>query len=197
MKLPTLLGLLLLLVALGLGVALYFFREDLLTKQQVVFAPLKIEVANISDNSSTIIWQTQEQAFGDVLLKENSSSIEVLPDDRDGKDPKKRFTHFVTLKNLKPNTKYSFKVRNNNLHYPKDFQEFKTTSAFDKDFREEKPVIGTVIGKDSKPVDEAVVLFKIDGATKLAVFTNPTGNFIILIKNLYTEDLSDLNQKLM
>lgn len=150
-KIPTLIGLFLVIVLLG-GLAV----TTQLTQKLTNFFPqassentliLSPAAANVSDKNFTVYWITANSGDGAVFYGTTTSVSDGVVKDEPGQ------THFVQISNLKPGTKYYFRVVN------QPTQEITTLTGL--------PVISPVYGKIA------------DGAGVLAV----SGNFAALSKD--------------
>lgn len=191
-KIPTIFGLTLLLIALALGVVVFYYQEDINQKKLAAFSPKNIALVNVTDKSAAITWQTDTKVIGEVIYGPDNNLEKTQSDDRDlNKSFSSRLTHFVTLKNLKSNTKYYYKIKSKNFTYPETIQEFITSPQINTQAANQllKPIIGTIVDTSLEPIDESVIFLKINGASTLASFSTHVGNFIIPLKNLLTSDL--------
>lgn len=197
MRIPTLLGLILLIATLGVGIIFYNYQQNLQKISNPEIPPKSINVVNITDNSATIIWLTSLQTTG-LLTWGNSPNLgNSQPDDRDKGDPKKHFVHFSTIKDLNPETDYYYKVRSGLFFYPDSVLKFRTAKKLPDDkFKADtpgiKPIIGVVVNLDQTPVDEALVTLKLPGAADLSTLTTTAGNFILPLTSLYVSSFDDL-----
>lgn len=193
MKIPTLLGLSMLAVAIALGVLLYFLnhRTAPVQNSQAV-EPKNIQVVNVSDTSASIIWQTDSPSDGLVSWGETSDLGSSQNDLRDNDQPTPHLVHMVTLNSLNPSSTYYFKVRSNLSFYPEENLSFKTTpSDSSEDKLSNKTVFGVILDTNLSPIDEALIVLKTDQTSDLATITTSSGNFLLPLINLKTKDLSN------
>lgn len=156
-----------------------------------MLAPQKIQTVNISDSSATITWQTEIPTIGLISYGSSQNLSESSGDDRDKNNKEIRLTHFVTIKNLKPNTNYYYKIKTAGSLYPNQSLGFKTATSPQQETAL-APIRGMIVIDGSlTPVDEALIFLKIPGAADLASFSTTAGNFIIPLKNLYQPNLMD------
>lgn len=184
-KIPTLLGLGVLLIGLLGGVFLVSRNELAVfqTKATKYVEPQKITVTNLSGNSATIYWQTTEPSPGFIKAGQSSSSLDLtFNDDRDTGTPKLYKLHFVTLTNLSPNTTYYYKIFSGTNSYPNQPLSFKTST--DVPSSPNSPLIGQVVDENSQPVSEAFVNLSIPGSADVATITKVSGNFILPLTSL-------------
>lgn len=196
LRIPTLLGLAILIIGLVGGVFLATQGQvgSFRTKAATEGMPQNITVANISANSVSIYWQTKEAVPGFIQAGLSPSLGLVFRDERDPQAPKPHKLHFVTLNNLTPDTTYYYKISSGPTLYPANKTlSFKTAPAYpfskEEQFNQGQPVIGTVIDLNSNPIDEALVVLEIPGAQNLATITKVAGNFVVPLKNLYNQTL--------
>lgn len=117
-KITALLFSFVLILSLG-----YFFKDFLLA------VPRDLKISNVTSTSATVTWVTSSKSPGILLIKDNAKytntfldifSSEKYFDDRDKHitsrrstiDLNRRYTHTVTLQNLKSDTKYDFRISN-------------------------------------------------------------------------------------
>ncbi|MBI4037266.1 fibronectin type III domain-containing protein [Candidatus Daviesbacteria bacterium] len=181
-KIPTLLGLGVLLIGLLVGVALVAKPQFLTSRAAVSAVPKNITVVNLSGTTASIYWQTEQETTGFVKLGTTTTTDQTFTDDRDSGVPKPHLLHFVTLTNLSPNTTYYYKVTAGSTIYPtKAPLTFQTVT--DTPLSDNQPIIGTALNADLTPASEAVITLKLPNAT-LATITKMAGNFILPLANL-------------
>lgn len=188
-KIPTLLGLGILLAGLVAGVFLVAQNQIFKSKASSSSFPKNIEVANISATSAVIYWQTDNSEIGFVKAGGKTNQEQLFKDDRDLKNPEKHQLHFSTLTNLTPNTTYYYKIASGSDIFPAgeplNFQTAKTSVILGQ-----QPLVGTVLTTNSTPVDEALVKLEIPGASPLATVTKIAGNFVLPLTQIKTKDLA-------
>lgn len=69
MRIPTLLGLTFLAIALGLGIFLFTYNKTLSEQTKKNFIPNNIEVSNISNSAATITWETDNRTAGSIIYQ--------------------------------------------------------------------------------------------------------------------------------
>lgn len=192
MKIPTLLGIAMVITLVALGGLYYYYAPD--PKPDADFQVSNLQVVNISNTSATVVWQTSSPATGEVEFGQFEQLSEKSSDNRDRTQPQARSVHFVTLNKLKPNTSYSYKIKNNDTPYPDKALGFKTANipeakAADLTFSFIKPLKGTVLNTNLNPIDESLIFLKIPGVQDLATFSSTAGNFILPLKSILNKEL--------
>lgn len=189
-KIPTLLGLSLLITALILGVGLFYYQQHLLNSQKSQFTPKSIQVLNLNDSQATIVWDTNNSVTEQIVYG-TSKLDQTQPDNRDLAQSSPHQVHFVTLRDLTPQTTYKFQITSGPFRFPDKPMSFTTPKVLDQSSGN-RPLRGSVLNVNLNPIDEALVFLKIDGAADMATFTSTAGNFILPLKELRTQDLSDI-----
>lgn len=188
-KIPTLIGLGVLLIGLAGGVYLTTQNQILKTKAASSLTPKNVNVYNLSESSAAIFWQTDEAATGFVQAGTSQMpNKSTYRDDRDISTPQPHKLHFVTLTNLTPNTTYSYQIYSGEIIYPNTPATFTTLSPTKT--LNWNPIVGTIINPDNRPVDEALIVLELANAQKQATITKTGGNFIMPLSNLRNADLS-------
>lgn len=190
-RIPTLLVLVLIIAIISLGFFIFFVNKNNHNNQLKVINPQELLVANITDVTASVIWQTEVPIVGKVKM-----SNTIYPDDRDTNGQEtKRHTHFVTISNLTPNTSFQFQIEMNGLQYPEKAITFKTLSSElnERSLKEQSysPIRGTILSQNQSPIDEAVIVIKLPNTIPKATFVTTQGNFILPLTRLVTNDLTD------
>ena len=113
--------------------------------------PRNVVISNLTTSSITISWTTETQSTGSVIPIENGNSKSPVVDKR---GTSRRYTHYVELTSLEPNTKYNFQIVSDSTKYSaeggKDFS-FKT-APITADTPTPNPIYGSVSGGSSDDV---------------------------------------------
>lgn len=189
-KIPTLVGLGVILAGITAGVILVIRDQEFFAKASPDLAPQNITISNIGESEVTISWQTSAPAVSFVTFGLKGAKEQIVLDDRDTKTPSVHSLHYATIKNLKPQISYRFTVISNKLS--SDTLEFKTASSqsFQNGFG---PIIGTVFDGD-EPISEGIAYLSIPNAATQSAIVKNMGGFLIPISLMYKGDLSDTYQ---
>lgn len=183
-RFPTLLGLGLVLVGIGLGVYLVNQKQGLSAQAAPDQTPHDIILSNIEDTQVTISWQTSSPTTSVVTYGINSSNEFTSLDDQDKDVPQPQTTHFFTIKDLAPQTSYQYKIIFGKSST--DISKF-STAKMATNQNNLKPIIGTVLEKN-QPLPSGIVYLATSGAiTQSALVKN--GNFIIPISMMRQDNL--------
>lgn len=181
-KIPTLVGLFFILILMA-SLSLVLEQQKKTSIKAALLKLERLEITNLTHNSATIFWRTSEKTVSWLRFgkKENQLNKQVF-DDRDVENNKNfYFNHYVNLKNLQPNTKYFFEiVTAKGLVRKQDNSSFIfTTKAQPPQPTTLKPVAGKILDKNSQPLENAIVLLKIEGAELLSDRTRGNGEWLI------------------
>jgi hypothetical protein len=153
----------------------------------------RVEITNLTPVQVTIFWQTDAKESGWVIFGETEAKMDsIVYDERDLPTKQDRFiNHFVTLRNLKENTRYFFQiisdnklVKNTDGNASFVFVTPKVQSAT----ANLTPIYGKVTKPNGEPEDNAVALVKVGNAHLLSALTKTTGEWLIPLNNTYDKD---------
>ncbi len=190
LRIPTILGLAIILGGLGTGVSLVLQNQYLVAKATPETQPKNITVSNIEDTSVVISWQTDTPTLGFVTIGQKSDSSETILDDRDQSVPQPRKIHLVTVRNLIPATVYQYRIISGKN---KSEVAFVTTAASTLAENGFKPIVGSVL-ENGKSLSEGIANLTISGAVMQVSLIKDFGNFIIPIAKLRQTDLQGVFQ---
>lgn len=182
-KIPTLLGLAILIAAIISGVVVVSTNQLLTTRAGISANPKNINLVNLSATHASVYWQTDEDVPGFIQAGPSKQLGLTFRDERDQNVPTNHQLHFVTLTRLTPNTTYYYKIGSGASTYPPGQPlSFKTTALSESSNL--PPVIGQVIDSSFQPVKEAIIDLEIPNAPKLSTVTKMAGNFILPLSEI-------------
>lgn len=193
LTIPTILGVLAIIGGLVAGIVLLDKPLRALVGASPEETPKEVKMTNISDSSFVVSWVTAKSISGYVQYGEAGKPELVVSDDRDQEKGEigNYFTHLVTIKSLKPEVKYSFKIGSGKSLYDNSGNLYQTTTA---------PVVnqvpaadvayGQVVTASGDPVDGAIVYLSLPGAVSQATLSKPSGSWVIPIAVARSVDLT-------
>lgn len=195
-KIPTILGILILLVSLGVGVWLVKSeRLALFPKAAAEFTPKQVRVASVTESGFTVSWVTDEATVGLLKLGKTADKLDqVWGDDRDQKSGTvgSSETHYMTVKNLQPTTSYWFSLGSGpgRVMYDNQGKPYQVTTA---GVVATKPAAdtayGTVVDASGRPAGGAIVYVQLPGAVPLSSLVQDNGNWAVAVATARTSDL--------
>ncbi|MDD5147613.1 MAG: dockerin type I domain-containing protein [Candidatus Daviesbacteria bacterium] len=191
-KIPTLLGLSLILLGIISGLYLVLREQVFLSQAAPDLAPQNITISNIVEDSVTVSWQTNAPTASFITFGQKNPGEQTVLDDRDSDPPaggpKPHSLHYVTLKNLLPETNYQFKIISGK--FASDILKFETASPLTNQAGF-TPIIGSVLN-GNKPLDDGIVYLSIPEAVTESALIKTGGNFLIPLSQIRKADLSDI-----
>ena len=191
-RIPTLLGIILIIV--GIGITTYLARNGAIitTKAGPSEVPQNVRITNITDTSLTVSYTTDAQVIGSVNYGKDKSLGQITLDDRDDNgNISPRFIHYVTLKNLNPGTTYLFSITSDAQSYLKDKNpyEVSTGPSIGNSTDESSLIKGSVVYPKLRS-KEAIVYITSEGSNTISTLAKDDGSYSSLLNMLRDKDLS-------
>lgn len=189
-KIPTLLGLSIIIIGIITGVFLTLKEQIFISRASPDITAKNITLSNISDTEVTISWQTSAPTISFVTFGQTNPNEQTVINDKDSSEPENKpkihLIHYVTIKNLLPKTTYQYKVITGKI--ASNVGKFTTATPINQQvgFR---PIIGSVLW-ENKPLEESIVYLSITNATLQSAQVK-AGNFLIPLSQIRKTDLSD------
>ena len=193
-RIPTILGIIIICLSLGATIILFKNIRSLLSQAAPNTTPLEVKITNLNDSNFSVSWITNSKVSGTVNYGTESSLGNIAADDRDqtANQTNQYLTHHVTLRYLKPVTKYYFKIISEGASFDHNGEPYIVTTAPQAELPNSgaQPAYGTVINAYGKPAVDAIVYLTIPGATLQSTVVKTTGNWLVTLNNVRTSDLS-------
>lgn len=188
-QIPTIIGLLLLVVALGAGVVFLRVGPGILTPRATPqTTPKNIKITNVTDSTVTISFITDEQTTGFVKYGNSANSLSnQASDDRDqlSGNVGTYNTHHITLRNLQPTTTYYFVLGTASNEFDNNGSPYSVeTSSRVSGSTNAQTIYGNVLNPDSSPADGAIVYLAVEGAGELSSLVRSSGTWAIPLVQL-------------
>lgn len=179
----------LLIIAIGVGVYLVGQRTNLLPKAAETSFPGDVLISNVTDTSFNVSWFTPEKAQAQFIsYGENQNNLDKqASDDRDNGTIKERYTHYVTLKELKAETTYYFKIGQDSSG--KVFKQ-NTAKSLTSTPPPDKSFFGTAKDEKDSKADEGVIYLLVENGQLLSSPINQ-GFWAISLSGVRNRELTD------
>lgn len=191
LKIPTLLGLAIIIAGIIVGVFLVLREQVFTSRASPDATPKNITLSNLTDAEATISFETSAPVFSFITFGQTNPDEHTALDTRDSNPregaSKLHSIHYFTLKNLLPKTVYQYKVITGKKS--SDILKFTTAAPLSQQSGF-KPIIGSVLYKDA-PLSEGIAYLSIADATMQSALIKSSGNFLIPISQIRKSDLSD------
>lgn len=177
-KLPTILGLLILITGLIAGITLINSRQVFKLGANVEATPKNVRLSNITDNSVTVTWTTDIESEGFVKWGTSELSLsKVALGEVNGKS----LIHSATIQGINSGSDILFKINSNSKDYDNELIPWKaTTYANPPNSTNTFVATGTVLDTNGSTPAKAIVYITVDGVVLSAV-TSENGSYVIPI----------------
>jgi len=179
-RIPTVLGVLILLGGLVTGVILVNSRQGLLIKAGPTEAPKNVKISNKGSNTFTVSWTTDTPVTGFIKYSENPAKITTPAGDiRDQiSGSSQGFTnHYVSVTGLNPEKTNYFLIGSGSASYDNTGKPFEIRTGPQVIPPAEDMINGKVVGADGNSVTNAIVYVEVEGAETLSTMTKTDGTW--------------------
>jgi len=191
-RIPTLLGIFLIVV--GLGLTSYLATQGIIyiSKASPSNKPEEVRITNITDSAFTISYRTSDKVIGSINYGKDKTLGTIGRDDRDQQNNTLTpfSIHNITLRNLDESTKYFFTITSGNETFDEQVYEVITASKIEENPSQQEPISGKIISPDGKIPNEGLIYATIDGAQLISTLTKPDGRYILPLNSLRNIDLN-------
>lgn len=186
-RIPTMLALLILLFGAGGGILLAESSLQFVSRADTESKPREIRVTNKTSSMATISWITDENTLGAVRYGIYGGSLErIAVDDQilfSGKTLLK--THHVTLRDLKPQTRYAFIIQSDNKRYDNNGETYILTTFRQGELSNLEPAYGEIFLPSNEPATGSIVYLNLEGAEPLSTLVKEFGSWLIPMNIAY------------
>jgi len=188
-KVPSLLGVLVLIFGVAAGVALIGRQQLFRLGASGDVEPRDVRISNITDSSFTVSWITEKDAVG-LISWGTTTALGQLARQPDG-TPKK--IHSITLRGLTPSTNYFFVVNSGGVEFDNDsvpwsIQTAPTTAAIGTTLL----ASGTILNQNGQPAPNVLVYINGGAISQLSAITSINGTWTIPLSSARTKALTSL-----
>jgi hypothetical protein len=194
-RIPTLLGVIFIIV----GIAVTSF----LTSQRIIYIgkaapsgkPEDVRITNITDNSFTVSYLTSQEIVGSLNYGPNQSLGQVARDDKDQENGTlaAKKIHNFTVRNLQPSTKYYFSIISGQETFLDSTSlPFQATTGvtITSSPSQQNPITGKIVTLSGSAPTGAILYATIDGAQAISTTVKDDGTYILPLNSLRNTDLS-------
>jgi len=179
-KVPTIFA------VLAVFLAVYVFSSFLSTNPSLTKADYNViknvQITNLSHNQVTMIWRTEKKEKGLIMFGKTKKTInKSVYDDRDlEKSPQPYYFHYVTIKNIQPNTKYYFYTFNGKkIGKTEKGDPFNFTTPYQLSLSKQSPAYGKAILANGNALANGLVIIFFDKGLPLSTITKESGEWLI------------------
>lgn len=189
-KIPTLLGVFVVFVSILAGLFFINKARKLNSLASSETSPRLVKITNIDSASFVVSWITDTETIGVVSYGESQSLGMTKKDIRDEEkiNSSEHKTHFILVDNLKPDTRYFFKIISSGKAYGSGGSLFEITTgpqkvAIDNDISQ-----GAIYQEGGSPAAGAIVYLSLANTLTQAAITDSSGRWVIPLSTARTLD---------
>ncbi len=182
-KIPTLIGLL--IITIGIFGTSFLVRNlgPLSTRATPSEIPQEVKITNLSNNSLTISWTTQDEVAGSVLFWNEEKNQQLAVDARDKSENAGSYkTHFINLSALTPTTPYFFTLNSGKSSYNNNDSPYKVTTNSSSP-RAKIQIQGEVLNSDSSPGKNVLIYSRLGEVFSASAFTSSSGEWALFVED--------------
>jgi len=196
-RFPTILGLGVLVLGVIGGVLLVGQGTGgFLPRASAEFTPQQVRITNITENSFSVSFTTEQAASGAVKYGSEEKSLRLeIQDDRDQLNGQSGAyqTHHITVKSLLPQTQYYFQIVTQGRQvFENNGAPFSVRTARTAQPASARSAYGTILNQAGNPAQGALIYFTTSGGSPLSAFVKTDGSWSIPLAQLRTQDLSTI-----
>lgn len=180
-KIPTILGLFLLLATLYIGNSVIKLQTNNISKASGSCDPSGLQITNVTHNSTTISFTTSLDC---------SSAVSVSGQTMENPKGKSKI-HYFEINSLEESKVYIFKIISDGKTYTTDNYNFKTAQKPIGQIPNSNLAWGRVYKPDKTVAPQAIVYFTITGASPLSALVTSSGDWNIALSTSFNESLTD------
>lgn len=184
-RMPTLLGLVVLLAGFGAGVLLIQKIQVFRAAASPTQVPKDVRITNVANSSFTVSWTTNNKTRGFVAYGKTAGLGNVVSQKGESTQ------HHIALPGLAGQTTYFFKVGSQDTLYDNNGKPYQTKTAPLLPIRAEADIVyGKVVSASGAPKAGALLYLTFPAASGLSTTTDSSGSWIIDLSGARTTDLS-------
>lgn len=191
---PTLLGMAVLTIGLISGIV--FIRtsntNSFLPRASPQTTPQNIKITNVTDTSFSVSFVTDSSAMGFVKYGTSGNNLsQTATDDRDqgGGQTNLYHNHHITVRSLKANTTYYFRLGTGTRElYDNNGSPYTITTA-QAISAQSRTIYGQVVTQTGSPAGGALVYVNSDNLAPISTVVQSSGSWVISLAQARTTDL--------
>lgn len=185
-KIPTILGLILLIGGIFGGVFLNNNGTNVVSKASSDCVPKDIKITNITNSSVSIYFTTESNCLTNLSFNNQTIKNGTITDDN-----QKNKIHYFDIPNLKDNTEYKYEIISDGKNYNDVLYQFKTAQKPTGLTPSSNLAWGRVLTSDLKTASKVIVFVNIPGASPLSALVTSSGNWNISLANSFDESTTN------
>lgn len=193
-RFPTLFGIL--LIVIGTVATTYLVQTGVIVIGRASPAdnPQDIRITNVTDTSFIVSYTTKDPAFGAVSFGSDRNTQSTILDDRDQSTGKvSAYTvHYITVKELLPNTEYYFTITSNKSVFLNNGDPFEVVTGpqLTETKMNRNVLAGTITFLSDDQSKEAIVYLTSKNMQAISTLVKPDGSYTLPLNIARNKDLA-------
>jgi len=189
-KIPTIIGIFLLVIGLAAGVFLVRSSQLFRLGASQEGIPKDVRITNISDNSFSVSWVTEKAVIGFASWGDSPTSLSKNEVDE---FEAASFTHSLSIKGLSPGKAYYFKINSGGVEYDNNGAawQIKTGPTLTTPSKQ-VTISGSVLTQTGQGAENALVYVTVAGSSPISTTTSKNGSWVIPLSSARSQDLTSL-----
>lgn len=192
-RLPTILGILILVVGIATTTYLSQRVQQFFLKAEPTMTPQQVKISNVTSRTFTVSWVTSDNPSSGYIKYGKSASLGKFSlDERDQKiDALGQYNvHHVNMDGLDPQATYYFKLVSQGKEYDQNGSPYSvTTLPLNYSSPTLAPTYGLILEENGQPPKEGIVYVTIDGSSPVSALIKSSGNWLVPLSSLSSPDL--------
>lgn len=185
-KIPTILGLIILIGGVFVGVFLTNKNTNFISKASGDCSPKNPQVTNITDTSVAISFITESYCLSSLSINNQTiNNLAVINSDQRSK------IHYFDVTNLTAATDYEYSFINNGKTYNLSSYKLTTAQVPNGSIPSSNLAWGRVFTPELKAASKVIIFLNISGASPLSALVTTSGNWNISLANSFNEAKTD------
>lgn len=185
-RIPTILGLIILIGGIYVGVVLNNNGTNVVSKASSDCIPKNTQNTNITNNSVSISFTTEADCLTNLSI--NNQTVESSVATADNQKTK---IHYFDVSNLEDNKDYKYTIISDGKNYSESLYKFKTAQKPNASAPSSNLAWGRVFTPDLKAASKVIIFINIQGASPLSALVTSSGNWNMSLANSFNESLTD------
>ena len=189
-KIPTIIGIFLLVIGLAAGVFLVRSSQLFRLGASQEGIPKDVRITNISDNSFSVSWVTQKAVIGFASWGDSPTALNKNEVDE---FEETSFTHSLSVKGLSPGKAYYFKINSGGAEYDNNGTAWQVKTGPTLATPSKQVIIsGSALTQTGQGAENALVYVTVAGSSPISTTTSKNGSWVIPISSARSQDLTSL-----
>ena len=190
-KIPTLLGLIVLVGGLIGGIVMINSRQQLIPKAAASPTPQGVALSNVTDTSFTVSWTTTISATGFIKLMSQGKSDRIILDGRDNNNgsQNKRIVHYVLVDSLTAAQTYKFVIGVDNGQFDQNGSPFSVKTAQALSSAPQSDIAsGVILSGNGQAAEGVIVYVQLPSGQLASALSGSNGGWAVPLSTIRAEN---------